>query len=1049
MDKKLKKLLLDVSLLAGTSEDKTILKLKKIVKENRGSYAPIKSKATAYISKMRKAESSLGLESFFEAYGLDSEEGIAILSLSEALLRVPDSTTANKLIHDKLKHINWNEFEGNSNSKVMKASSLGMKIVGKFLSQDNFVGATANPFIRTSIKQSMKLLGNHFVMGQTINNALSSAEEYERQGYKISYDMLGEGARSLKQSEGYIEKYQDTISHIQNNIDLTKPLYSRPAISIKLSAFHPNFSYVNINNVKTELLPKLKEVVLKAVEAGIPVTFDAEESERLDLCLELFTELMCDEDLKLSQGVGLAVQAYHKHGFAVIDYIGVLAKHLNKQIPVRLVKGAYWDAEIKKAQVAGLADYPVFTHKEHTDISYLACAYKMLEKQEYIYPQFATHNAVTISQIELAAKNKDFEFQLLHGMGKAIYDQIVEKHSCRIYAPVGSYKELLPYLIRRLLENSANSSFVKNVSDENVSASSLASDPVEYLYKQAKKITSSPEFDLSNSRRIAKGNSGNDEVIKNNITIPLPANIYSDRKNSSGWDFGNASKVQLILEELEKFKNHHWQAGSIIDGKESINATYDVFSPYCTAQKIGKVAQIGFTQINDAMDISYESFETWHNKPVEYRADILEKMSDLLERNQFEAIALCIKEAGKTIADSIAEVREAIDFCRYYALQARLLMGEPKILQGVTGEKNCLSLHGRGIFVCISPWNFPLAIFLGQVTAALVTGNTVIAKPAEQTPLIASFAVRLLKEAGLPDGVINLLLGDGATIGKQLLNDKRIAGVVFTGSNETATIINKTIALRGGAIIPFIAETGGQNAMIVDSTALIEQTVDDIVKSAFSSAGQRCSALRILYLQEDIADDLLEILSGAIASLNIGSPEDISSDLSCVIDNEAKNNLEKHIKFMSEKHELIAKTQIARDIFESGYFVNPHVFAIDSIDDLKQEVFGAVLHVIRYKEKDLDKVITQINSCGYGLTLGIQSRLKSTADYIKERVKVGNIYVNRNMIGATVGVQPFGGEGLSGTGFKAGGHNYLLRFVTERTYTVNTTAIGGNRDLLA
>lgn len=1047
MDKKLKKQLLDVSTLAGSSEEKTILKLKKIVKEKRGSYAPIKSKATTYISNMRKAESSVGIESFFRQYGLDTDEGIAILSLSESLLRIPDSATANKLIQDKLKHINWSEFEGKGNSKVMKASALGMKIVGNFLKQDNLVGATANPFIRTSIKQSMKLLGNHFVMGQTINNALSSAQEYEKQGYKISYDMLGEGARSLKQSENYIEKYQDAISHIQNNIDLTKPLYSRTAISIKLSAFHPNFSYVNINNVKNELLPKLKEVVLKAVEAGIPVTFDAEESERLDLCLELFTELMCDEDLKLSQGIGLAVQAYHKHAYAVIDYIGQLAKHLNKQIPVRLVKGAYWDAEIKKAQVAGLADYPVFTRKEHTDISYLACAYKMLENQQYIYPQFATHNAVTIAHIELAAKNKDFEFQLLHGMGKAIYDQIVEKYSCRIYAPVGSYKELLPYLIRRLLENSANSSFVKNVTDDNITASSLASDPLEYktisIYKQTQRISSSPEF--------YKSNSGNDEgkyYKKGNKNIPLPTDIYADRKNSLGWDFGNSSCVETFINELDKFKKHNWQASSIIAGKESVNTTYDVYSPYLLTQKIAKVVQTAVNQINEAINISYKSYENWHKTPVAQRADILERMADLLEKNQFEAIALCIKEAGKTIADSIAEVREAIDFCRYYALQARLLMSEPKILQGVTGEKNILSLHGRGVFVCISPWNFPLAIFLGQVVAALVTGNTVIAKPAEQSPLIAAFAVRLLKEAGLPDGVLNLLLGDGATIGKQLLNDKRIAGVVFTGSNETATVINKTIASRGGAIIPFIAETGGQNAMIVDSTALIEQTVDDIIKSAFSSAGQRCSALRILYVQNDIADDLLEILSGAIASLNIGSPEDISSDLSCVIDSEAQQNLEKHIKHMCDKHELIAKTQIARNIYEGGYFINPHVFEINSISDLPKEIFGPILHVIRYKEKDLDKVITQINSCGYGLTLGIQSRLKSTADYIKERVRVGNIYVNRNMIGATVGVQPFGGEGLSGTGFKAGGSNYLLSFITERTYTINTTAIGGNRDLL-
>jgi RHH-type proline utilization regulon transcriptional repressor/proline dehydrogenase/delta 1-pyrroline-5-carboxylate dehydrogenase len=1016
MDKKLNKLLHDLSSNAKCAEDKKVTKLKKIVKDKRGSYSAIKTSANSYISYMRNNVDEIGIEAFFTHYGLDTDEGIAILSLCEALLRIPDNSTANALIHDKLQGINWSEFDGKSNSKVMKASALGMKVVAKFLKQNNAVTTATDPIIRNSIKQSMKLLGSHFIMGQTIQSAVNHARKFEKKGYTVSYDILGEASRSQDQTEFYINEYNKAIDLLHDTVDLTIDKYKRPSISIKLSAFHPNLHYTNIENVKVELIPKLKSVVQNALDAGVAITLDAEEYERLDLTLEIFTELLCDNDLKDAEGIGIAIQAYNKHADCVIDYIQSLAKHINKKIPVRLVKGAYWDAEIKKSQVESHDDYPVFRHKEHTDISYLACAYKMLEMEEHIYPQFATHNAVTIAEVEKAAKGKEFEFQLIYGMGGAIFDKVVEKHPCRIYAPVGNHKELLPYLIRRLLENSANSSFVKNVADENIAATHLTNDVLDYEAKE------------------------ND--------IPLPIDIYGDRKNSKGRDLGSKADISSLLTQLNKFSKHKWNAYPIIGDSECSGTAQEIYSPYDKKQKIGKVYNTKQALIEEALKAGHKAYKSWSATPVAKRAEIINNMADQLEENYLEMMSLCIKEAGKTTRDAIAEIREAIDFCRYYANEAVSLMGEEKVMQGPTGEQNILSLQGRGVFVCISPWNFPLAIFLGQVTAALVTGNSVIAKPAEQTPLIASYAVKLLKKAGVPKGVINLLPGDGEAIGKKLLNDHRVSGVVFTGSNETASIINKTLANRGGQIIPLIAETGGQNAMIVDSTALIEQTVDDIIESAFISAGQRCSALRVLYVQNDIADDLLEVLGGAMQVVNIGSPEDIATDVASVIDDGAKKTLDAHIKSMKNKHELVAKKDIDREMENTGYFVAPHVFEINAIGDLKHEVFGPILHVIRYSAKNLDKVIAEINSTGYGLTLGVQSRITSKAEYIRQRVNVGNTYVNRNIIGATVGVQPFGGEGLSGTGPKAGGPNYLTRFVTEKTYTVNTTAIGGNRDLL-
>ncbi len=793
-----------------------------------------------------------------------------------------------------------------------------------------------------------------------------------------------------------------------------------------------------------KLLPRLKEIVAKAQSFSISVTIDAEESSRLDLSLELFAILVADKEFQGFNGIGLAVQAYNKSAAHVIDFIIELARKNNRIIPVRLVKGAYWDSEIKIAQVAGISTFPVFTRKEYSDISYLVCAHKMLENIDVIYPQFATHNALTIASIEVMAGTKrDFEFQRLYGMGEGIYKQVVAKMPCRIYAPVGSHKELLPYLIRRILENGASASFLKKVIDEDVSVEELVANPKS-------------------------------SILNFKSSIPLPPNLYTDRKNSIGFDLGNISHLSEIKNGLDKFKNSKWNAAPIINGKEHKGISKEIFAPYNTNIKVGTVIESSADDIKEALDATAKAQLEWSQTPVDARAKIIEKFADLLEENYFEAMSLCIHEAGKTIADSIAELREAVDFCRYYASRAREIFSTPKTMQGSTGELNELSLHARGMFMCISPWNFPLAIFTGQIVAALVSGNTVIAKPAEQTPLIAAFAVKLLLKSGLPKNAISLLPGDGATIGNVVLNDYRIAGVVFTGSTDTANIIQKTLALRVGAIIPFIAETGGLNTMIVDSSALVEQAVDDIITSAFGSTGQRCSALRVLYVQDDIADDLLETLKGAMENLQMGAPGDFTTDIGPVIDRDAYDKLSAYINEAKGKFKVVAGEHHSPNFFEKqmigesnlsgspynvalqnlggdgfGYFIPPIAFEISSIKDLPGEIFGPVLHVVRYKASNLHKIIAEINASGYGLTIGVQSRIGSRIKYIRLHAHVGNMYVNRSMIGAVVGVQAFGGEGLSGTGPKAGGPHYLLRFATERSFTENTAAIGGNRDLLA
>lgn len=998
-------------------EHNTLKKLALYIEKSGYNHTKIAKKAKEYICNFRDAGNGSGIESFFSEYGLNTQEGISIMCLAEALLRIPDSDTANELIHDKLIDTKWQNHIGKSDSKLVNASTIGLQLAEKILSSGDVVSSLADPFVREFIKQAMRHVGSQFVIGENIKSALKRGDGYQSKGYLLSYDMLGEGARSEKQAKTFMESYLNAIEAIKTKANPDLPLYNRPGISVKLSALYPKYELNHINDVLTNLIPRLFVIVENAKKAGICVTVDAEEARRLDLSLEVFKQIAQDVNY---DGLGLAIQAYQKRAPKVIEFISDLAKAHNIKIPVRLVKGAYWDSEIKYAQIMGTSDYPVYTRKHHTDISYLACAYKILEHGDYIYPQFATHNALTIATIENIFADHDFEFQLLHGMGMGIYEQIVSKHKCRIYAPVGRYTELLPYLIRRLLENAANSSFINKIADKDI--------PVKEL--------------LNNPLQMAKDN--NYQPADN---IALPKDIYRpSRINSKGFDLGNIETIERINDELSILKEKTYCSFPIICGKDIKNSTQDVFAPYDHSMNIGKTARASEENLGMALESADKAFRKWDQTDVKIRAAILDKAANLLEEDFFKAVSICIKEGGKTIADAIGEVREAVDFLRYYALSANEMIGAETNLKGPTGEENKLSLHGRGVFLCISPWNFPLAIFTGQIAAALVSGNSVLAKPSEQTPLIAYFMVKLLHNAGIPKDVLHLITGSGKEIGAILLPDSRIAGVAFTGSNETANTINMALAQRKGAIVPFIAETGGQNAMIVDSSALPEQAIDDILTSAFSSAGQRCSALRVLYVQKEIADELIDILSGAMEELKIGNPEKFRTDIGPVIDKNALASLEKHIKKMSNNFKLIAKTPYDN---KKGIFLAPHAFEINSISDLEGEVFGPVLHIIRYKISDLDKVIDEINSTGFGLTFGVHSRIEGRIKYLRSRIRAGNFYANRSMIGATVGVQPFGGEGLSGTGLKAGGPNYLLRFTTERVFTLNTTAIGGNRELLA
>ncbi|MGY0559000.1 MULTISPECIES: bifunctional proline dehydrogenase/L-glutamate gamma-semialdehyde dehydrogenase PutA [unclassified Lysobacter] len=1006
--------------------------------------------ATDLVQRVRaRAHEQGAVEAFMRQYDLGSEEGVLLMCVAEALLRIPDQGTADKLIRDKLGEADWKRHMGQSHSMLVNASTWGLMLTGKLveLADDTkrdahnafkrLVGRIGEPVIRLAVRQAMEIMGHQFVMGRTMAEALARSRKGVNSSYRYSYDMLGEAALTDVDALRYLDAYRQGIQTIGSSADYRNDdIFATPSISVKLSALHPRYEHPKRARVLAELTPRVLELAQLAKHHGVGLTVDAEEADRLELSLDVFAGVYRDPSLDGWDGCGLAIQAYQKRAPEAIEFIVDLARQVGRRIPVRLVKGAYWDTEIKRAQVDGYPGFPVFTRKPNTDVSYLACARQMLQATDAIYPMFATHNAQTIAAVHTMAgldgRRVDFEFQKLHGMGDDLYAQVIPADRldvpCRVYAPVGSHEDLLPYLVRRLLENGANSSFVNSITDESVPIDKLVRDPLDTV-------------------------AGFDTISHPNI--PLPVDLfrshaasmkYCNRSNSMGVNLANDDQLRTLAEQVNAAVRNDWYAEPLVPGAALTGERVPVTNPADLREVVGQWLPADAAVVEQALQNAVAAHPRWDATPAADRATILERAADLLESRMAQFIAMCTKDAGKTIADGVGEVREAVDFLRYYAAQARTMF-TPEPLPGPTGETNVLHHGGRGVFVCISPWNFPLAIYIGQVAAALATGNSVLAKPAEQTNLVGYYATRLMHEAGVPEDVLQFLPGDGITVGAALTSDPRVAGVAFTGSNETAAAINRSLAAREGALGVLIAETGGQNALIADSSALPEQLVKDALSSAFTSAGQRCSAARVLFVQDDIADTVVTMLAGAMAELKVGDPGLLSTDVGPVIDKDALKMLEDHAERMDREATPIATGDMGPDTAHGTFFA-PRAYALDSLDQLKQEIFGPVLHVIRWKADQLDAVIAAINATGYGLTLGIHSRIDATVERISSRIKVGNCYVNRNQIGAVVGVQPFGGHGLSGTGPKAGGPQYLPRFTTEKTITINTTASGGNASLL-
>ena len=983
--------------------------------------------ASRLIEAIRRRDDRLGgVEDMLREFALSTKEGLALMVLAEALLRVPDSHTADHFIEDKLGEGDFVHHETKSSAFLVNASAWALGFSARVIqpgeTPEGTIGRLVKrlgaPAVRAATRQAMRLMGSHFVLGETIEAALARAAPQAATGSRYSFDMLGEGARTADDAARYFDAYATAIAAIGQAAG-NRPLPDRPGISVKLSALHPRFEAISRGRVMAELVPRLVDLARRAKTFDLNFTVDAEEADRLELSLDVIAAAARDASLGGWDGFGLAIQAYQKRASAVIDYADDLAKALGRRLMVRLVKGAYWDTEIKRAQERGLGGYPVFTRKAMTDLNYIACARQLLALRPRLFPQFATHNALTVATLlTLAGDDGGFEFQRLHGMGEALYERLAEDRpdlACRTYAPVGSHRDLLAYLVRRLLENGANSSFVALAADDAV--------PVARLLRRPAEIIGSPE-------RARHPN------------IPLPREMLQpQRLNSRGVEFGEHAALERLLIDIAG-ETARVMAAPLIDGRAIDGPSRPVQSPIDGAA-IGSVIEATPTQAPQAIASARAGFRRWGATAAPARAKLLETTADLLEQRAARFIALLQCEGGKTLDDALSEVREAIDFCRYYAAQGSKLFGEDEAMPGPTGESNVLRLRGRGVFVAISPWNFPLAIFLGQVAAALMAGNCVVAKPAEQTPLIASEAIRLLHEAGIPASALHLLPGDGR-VGAALVGHGDIAGVVFTGSTEVARAINRALAAKDGPIVPLIAETGGINAMIVDATALPEQVADDVVTSAFRSAGQRCSALRLLFVQDDVADRMIEMIAGAASELALGDPRDIATHVGPVIDAEAKQRLDAHIARMTKA----ARVHVAGRA-PAGNYVAPHLFELKDARELTEEVFGPILHVVRYRADQSARVLAAIEGSGYGLTLGIHSRIDDTVETVTERLQVGNVYINRNMIGAVVGVQPFGGYGLSGTGPKAGGPHYLARFATEQTVTINTAAAGGNAALLS
>jgi len=981
-----------------------------------------------------------GIDAFLQQYDLSSAEGVLLMCIAEALLRIPDADTADKLIADKITSAQWQDHIGVSDSLFVNASTWGLMLTGKLLQLDEvairnpvqvlgkLASRAGEPVVRTAMRQAMRIMGHQFVMGRTIDEARDRSLKKENRTFRYSFDMLGEAALTTADAARYFDAYHHAIGRIGLDAENTSgDVFSAASISVKLSALHPRYSYMQYDRVMSELVPRVTELAAHAKACGIALTIDAEEAERLEISLQVFERVYKQNELHGYEGLGLAVQTYQRRARDVLGYLTGLAGELGRRIPVRLVKGAYWDTEVKRAQEQGLPSYPVFTRKAHTDISYLACARQALAADKALYPQFATHNAHTLASVlHYAGSRRDYEFQRLHGMGEELYAEIVNPEKidrpCRVYAPVGSHEDLLPYLVRRLLENGANTSFVNRIVDEAIAVEEIVADPLVTAQKT--------------------------EFAPHPGIVP-PCELFgSERRNSKGINLPDHNVSADLLANMQAAMQQAHAAQPIVGGKAMRGEEQASVNPADTSQVIGVCQLSKQEHVDAALQQAVAGQLAWDRTPASQRAAILNRAADLFEERSAEFLALCVAEAGKTIPDAVSELREAVDFLRYYAAQASELFGEARELPGPTGERNTLGLRGKGVFVCISPWNFPLAIFTGQVAAALAAGNAVLAKPAEQTPLVAFRAVELLLEAGIPPSVLHFLPGDGASIGGRAVADSRVAGVAFTGSTETARQINRSLAHRDGPIGSLIAETGGQNAMFVDSSALPEQVVLDSVFSAFNSAGQRCSALRLLCLQEEVAPRVIELLVGHMQELSIGDPSLLSTDVGPAIDDEARALLEGHVEKMAATAKIVHRCTLGDDT-QHGTFFAPTLIEIDSVDALEREVFGPVLHVLRYRGKHLDATIDAVNATGYGLTMGLHSRIDSRARDLVERSAAGNVYINRNMIGAVVGVQPFGGRGLSGTGPKAGGPHYLPRFATEVTVSNNISAVGGNASLLS
>ena len=994
----------------------------------------IEDRANEIVESVRESiKSDSPIENLLQEYELNTKEGTVLLCLAEALLRIPDKKTMDRLLEDKFSSVDWKKHISADKGIFVNASSWAFFLTGNILDKKitdktkleetykSLLKKSTEPIIRKAVKKAVTILARQFVFKPTIEEGMKFTESEKYKKNIFSFDMLGEGARTMEDAERYFQDYINSIHAVGKLLNNSSEIKYTNGVSIKISALHPRYERNKSDDLEKELLPKLVKLCEISKQYNIQLCIDAEENYRLILSLKILDKLSSNRNLLGWNGLGLAVQAYQKRAFYVIDWLDKLAKRDNRVINVRLVKGAYWDSEIKLAQELGVPNYPVFTRKSLTDLSWMACAKKLFSLQKNIFPQFATHNAYSIAFIEEFGKDKIFEFQRIHGMADKIHEYFNRYSSdnyqkCRIYAPVGEYNDLLPYLMRRLLENGANTSFVNKINDPKLDIKEIIADPLDII-DQYSQIP--------------------------NPQIPLPPDIYlPERKNSKGYDLDN-EYTRLQIENIFSSIDLSYKAFSIVKGIDVDDESRKVFNPSKLDQSLGYVAFASESTVRKSLEIASNYFSYWKNVEVENKVEIINKFADLLEANQEKLVKICVLEAGKTIKDSINDLREAIDFCYYYSSEAIRVFKDPIILKGPTGEKNKLVYEGKGVIFAISPWNFPIAIFTGQIVSALLAGNTVIAKPAEKTSIIAYEIVKLLLKAGLPVESLQLLIGKGRNIGQIVLNDTRIKGVVFTGSCETAKKIQNDLVKREGEIIPFMAETGGLNFMIIDSSALTEQVVDDAIESGFNAAGQRCSALRILAIQDEVYDKTLKMLIGATKKIKIGLPNLLSTDIGPVIDQEAKDRINNHVK--SFKSKVLSQSPLESKY--QGYYVTPTIIEIENLNEVKEEIFGPVIHVYKYKSNEIEKLISDINKMNYGLTLGIQSRIENTINYIFNNANIGNIYINRNIVGAVVGVQPFGGRGLSGTGPKAGGPNYLLKFANEKSYSYNTTAAGGNATL--